>query len=109
MESIAGVARTAKYAQSLRTAPAPALFGLEHEIGCALAEVQSRPTRIERPTDGLVEYHQRLETVEMEATQALAPAHDNDVAKPTLYQSGAEDNGVHSRRAGRRRCRNKVE
>ena len=79
-----------------------AIFALQHDESSALTQIETGSCGVERPATLLVEYHERLETIEMEAAKTLATSNDNDVAQTAFNHSSTHNDGIEGCAAGRR-------
>ena len=73
---------------------------LQHDITGTLAEVESRPRVVEGAARLVVEDHQGVEAVEMEAGEGFRTAADHYVGVAGAQHVGTEENRVGGRRTG---------
>ena len=97
---IAGVAPAREHGQDVCTAAAGGGFAFEYHKSSPFSQIESGTMGIERSAGLAVENHQRVETIDMEARQALAAAHHHAVETAAADEVSAEDEGVGRRGTG---------
>ena len=102
MESVAGVAIATQIGMDGGLTLTGMLLRLQHHIGGTLAKVQSGTCLVERTAMVLVENHQRIEAIEMEHRQGLGTSSHHDIGLARLQHLCPKNQGVGSRRTGRR-------